>query len=304
MNVSTRLSYIVLVSILLFSLLLMETNGVLIDSKSDNEKRQEEEEKALHDAMGQQQQQYTDAPPDENDEDFSAAEVISSPHDSRGIDTPLLNQQCNTLTEKPACLGGSMPCVDNLENLLDAQHLVTKSLKSITQKDTLHKVSTSNILNVRDVPIYHFQQPGRISPQQLPFSLVLFSQLDRVSRQEILVADKSQSEDSWFLGHYWSPVVVCACELSCKDNNATTINTIPKADRFLHIGWKFSSLDIYLDVATNDGIEEASFFYALIIQPKRNDLLDIKRLEIVGFKAPTWMLLSLKNGTFIKKRDI
>jgi len=257
-----------------------------------------DEEEKEH-ALNQQKQKNDDNPPknvaeDVDDEDyFAAAEVTSNPHDSRGIEAPLPDQTCNVITEKPACLGGTMPCVDNMEALLGAQNIVTKSLEEITQKDTLHKITTTNILNVKNVPIYHFQQPGRISPQQLPFSLVLVSRLDRVPHQEIFVEDKSKREDSWFLDHYWSPVVVCACELSCNDNNTTARNNIPEADRFLHIGWKFTSL-VDQSGVTNDGGTELSSFYALIIQPKNNDKQNIKKLEIIGFKAPGWML---KNGT-------
>mmetsp|Transcript_16872 Transcript_16872/g.24719 ORF Transcript_16872/g.24719 Transcript_16872/m.24719 type:complete len:224 (-) Transcript_16872:322-993(-) len=143
-----------------------------------------------------------------------------------------------------------------------------------TQSDTLIEVTTEKILSV-PVPIYHFHQPARISNQQLPFKIVLVSDLDGSNKEGLheIPVDPVIAADSWFPGYSWTPIV---CVNNCQNP--------------VHVGWKFQS-------------PEEEFFYALIVQTKderESEAVGIGALGeaiaktfTVGTLAPEWMVDSL-----------
>jgi len=192
---------------------------------------------------------------------FSAAEesevqAISNPH-------------CSDASEKnPTCLDQGYG-----HHLFLSPHRIIVTPKA-TQSDTLIGITTKKILTV-PVPIYHFHQPARLSEVQLPFQLVLISDIDDRRGLHEIATPPAQSADSWFPGYHWLPIVYVSCEH-------------PQ-----HVGWKFTS------PTTGD------FFYALIVATSEKDKETAARVGIgaigeavaevlhIGTRAPLWMIDTL-----------
>ena len=133
------------------------------------------------------------------------------------------------------------------------------------QGDTFEKIQYKRHLSTV-VPIYHFRQPARLNEAQLPFKLVLVSNMDMDGVIDIPVP-MEQARDSWFEGFYWSVTVCHNCGSSS------------------HLGWKFTSLS------------GAESFHALIVSSfeERQGETEGARSNpvadsiLVGVEAPRWV---------------
>mmetsp|Transcript_15165 Transcript_15165/g.17438 ORF Transcript_15165/g.17438 Transcript_15165/m.17438 type:complete len:221 (+) Transcript_15165:160-822(+) len=196
----------------------------------------------------------------------TASLIFSSTEESevRAISNP----HCSRLSEDNSIL--TAHGCDH--HLLLSPHRIIVDHKA-TQPDTLIGVTTKKILSV-PVPVYHFHQPARISEKQLPFQLVLLSNIDDKTGLIEISVPHSQSIDSWFPGYQWAPIVYVSC------------------GNPLHVGWKFSS-------TTGD------FFYALIVATSEKEKATAARVGIgtigesvaeilyIGTRAPLWMIDTL-----------
>jgi len=134
----------------------------------------------------------------------------------------------------------------------------------VTQPDTLLAVKQYKYMGVQ-VPIYHFKQPDRLNPDQLPFRIIRVRSMDLSS---VVVVPHPGAHDSWFPAYYWDVLVCGGC------------------DGWKHIGWRFSP---------KGGAGEP--FYALIVEygeGKRRQadahpegVLDALT---VGVRAPAWLI--------------
>mmetsp|Transcript_18257 Transcript_18257/g.38346 ORF Transcript_18257/g.38346 Transcript_18257/m.38346 type:complete len:227 (+) Transcript_18257:37-717(+) len=167
-----------------------------------------------------------------------------------------------------AACGASASCEPSL---LLSPHRILRTPMA-TQPDTLVEVTTKKVLSV-PVPVYHFRQPARLSSAELPFRLVLVSDIDTAPAQGTLhqlPVDPEMAWDSWFPGYAWTPVVYSGCEYP------------------VHVGWKFTAVS-------------GEFFYALIIDAKEEEKgavqftvgalgeMIAESLNI-GTRAPSWMV--------------
>jgi len=207
------------------------------------------------------------------------------------------------------------PCVSNLhlfKYVLQYNNLITKVQK--TQQDTLKSISYVSVESIvsslgslpneneeseqqtdtrtnMKVPIYHFQQPKRISSHELPFQLMLVRDLASVVPHYITQVPMKHAQDSWFLNCYWSIVIICDCQTGM----------------FKHIGWKFTSLlNDDDDSHQEDGVKKLSHFYAIIVQtnttPTKHTKLNDKNthekqqqynVQVMGLNAPDWMVTNM-----------
>merc|ERR1712176_877413 len=165
-------------------------------------------------------------------------------------------------TRNPTCL---LLC--NPDKFLSPHQIIRT--RKVTQSDTLIEITLKKVLGV-PVPIYHFKQPSRLSEAELPFHLILVSDVDDKEGLHEIPVDFSNSSDSWFLTYHWTPVVCVSC------------------DRYQHVGWKF----------TRNG----DFFYALIVavEDSSSNSISIGALgEVaaealhIGTQAPKWMVDAL-----------
>ena len=226
----------------------------------------------------------------------------------------------------------STPCVYNLQQLLDRNKIIVEIKE--TQQDTLKDLRMSRIVINDDkqqqeeegqeaassesgirrsdvVPIYLFQQPSRISKTELPFYLLLVSDLDHIPEHEISIASPPHiAYDSWFIGYHWSIVLICDCS-SQSDSDSNSGGSIGRRSRppsYMQVGWKFTNNDY-----GNDS------FYALIVHPSKVDsaadgsgsaaattIVDgngdmisnnannrDEKIQIFGKNAPGWMLSNI-----------
>ena len=136
------------------------------------------------------------------------------------------------------------------------------------QSDTFLGIIIKKVLSI-PIPIYQFKQPRRLSSLELPYELVLVSDIDATIRE--VPVDLKDSMDSWFLGYHWNPIV-------CGDN--------------LHVGWKFQE---------NDGKD---YFYALIVSMKEKEdegvvvssfAEGVMDMVAIGARAPKWMVSTLSS---------
>eukprot|EP00568_Trieres_chinensis_P000996 CAMPEP_0183303910 /NCGR_PEP_ID=MMETSP0160_2-20130417/9184_1 /TAXON_ID=2839 ORGANISM="Odontella Sinensis, Strain Grunow 1884" /NCGR_SAMPLE_ID=MMETSP0160_2 /ASSEMBLY_ACC=CAM_ASM_000250 /LENGTH=221 /DNA_ID=CAMNT_0025466885 /DNA_START=32 /DNA_END=697 /DNA_ORIENTATION=- len=186
-------------------------------------------------------------------------EVIGNPHATKETE--------HTSGDRDTC-DSSSACEPKL---LLSPHRIIRTRSVATQADTLVGVETKKVLGV-PVPVYQFRQPARLSAAELPFKLILVSDIDsKVGLSEVPVDPKAAS-DSWFPGYRWSPVVCSAC------------------GNHVHVGWKFSRPD------------SGGFFYALIVEAKekRRESIVMGALGAlvgeaidVGVRAPGWMISAL-----------
>ena len=65
---------------------------------------------------------------------------------------------------------------------------------------------------------YHFRQPERLSPLQLPFKIVLVTAVDAAGISQVAVG-ALHAADSWFEGYSWSLLL-------CAD---------------MHLGWRYTA---------------------------------------------------------------
>lgn len=119
------------------------------------------------------------------------------------------------------------------------------------------------------MPIFHFKQPDRLNPKQLPFRLIRTRHIDPTGLV-IIPVDPASSYDSWFPHYKWDILVCNSC------------------DRMLHLGWRF----------TPKVAGSGDTFYALIVDyaedQRRSAEATSERgmLEelTVGVRAPAWLI--------------
>lgn len=147
----------------------------------------------------------------------------------------------------------------------------------ITQPDSLVEITTRKVLSV-PVPVYHFKQPARISAAELPFKLVLVSDIDTAPSNSLhpIPVDPAVAVDSWFIGYSWAPVIYSA---GCRSSGP------------VHVGWKFTS-----------NSQGGEFFYALIVDAQDEEKTAALRVRVgalgeaiadsltIGTRAPGWMI--------------
>jgi len=147
----------------------------------------------------------------------------------------------------------------------------------VTQPDSLIEVTTRKVLSV-PVPVYHFRQPARISAAELPFKIVLVSDIDTAPSNSLhaIPVDPAVAVDSWFVGYSWAPVIYSA---GCGSSGP------------VHVGWKF----------TNNS-RGGEFFYALIVDAQDEEKTAALRVGVgalgeaiadsltIGTRAPGWMI--------------
>jgi hypothetical protein len=174
------------------------------------------------------------------------------------------------------------PCVSNLQSIVKPEKLISTLYK--TQKDTLQGIRMVSINGGGvDVPLYQFKQPRRISDQELPFQLLLVSEMDDTPHQINVVHDMAVASDSWFPGYFWSVVVICDCS----------------ALEYRHVGWKFTSLT---DPSSSSSSSSSSdSFYALTVHSintvtKKEVATSAEAVRVFGMAAPGWMLANLKEA--------
>mmetsp|Transcript_1850 Transcript_1850/g.5601 ORF Transcript_1850/g.5601 Transcript_1850/m.5601 type:complete len:227 (-) Transcript_1850:203-883(-) len=135
-----------------------------------------------------------------------------------------------------------------------------------TQPDTLINIHRKNYMGV-EVPIYHFKQPDRLNPQQLPFKLI---RTRTINPEGLLIipVDAAAASDSWFPDYQWDILVCSSC------------------DGYQHLGWRF----------TPKLAGAGETFYALIVDYNESrrrsaeaerDLLEGLK---VGTRAPAWLI--------------
>lgn len=178
-------------------------------------------------------------------------EVIANPHDTR---------------DKGACQAGGGGVL--LNKLLEPYQLIVTPM--VTQADTLQELSYAKVLTV-PVPVYKMKQPARISAAELEFQMVLVKDLGVTSGIQEVPYPMEQALDSWFLGYYWSPLI-----MSCGNDN------------WQHVGWKFTAVP-----AANHSILESNHnklphFFALVVQLDQKKATESVRIG--GFEAPGWMV--------------
>ena len=90
------------------------------------------------------------------------------------------------------------------------------------QEDTFLRSEQKTHLGA-PVTVLHFKQPGRLSSLELPFSLVLLSDINPSGIVEV-PAPRDQARDSWFPDYAWEHFVVCA----------------QQEGAYRHLGWRFT----------------------------------------------------------------
>jgi hypothetical protein len=153
-----------------------------------------------------------------------------------------------------------------LDGFLEPAHLLIKPLP--TQKDTFQELVYHNVLTV-PVPVYRMKQPERISSSELQFQLILVKDLAKSGKALIHESpvEPEKAMDSWFLGYYWTPLL-----MSCGDES------------WQHVGWKFTAL-------RPDQSESLNEFYALMVQIDEQE--SVQGIRIGGFKAAGWMVTAI-----------
>jgi hypothetical protein len=74
---------------------------------------------------------------------------------------------------------------------------------------------------------YHFRQPERLSPLQLPFKIVIVTAVNSAGISQVPVA-ALHAADSWFVGYSWS-LLLCASPAA----HACARDT--------HLGWRYTA---------------------------------------------------------------
>jgi len=197
----------------------------------------------------------------------SEVEVIPNPH-AKTLQTERASSDTADSSSGLECSAST--CTPSL--LLSPHRIIRRVLS--TQSDTLVGIEWKKVLGV-PVPVYQFRQPARLSTSQLPFKLILVSNIDNCNGLSEIPTDPVRASDSWFLGYRWTPVVCSSCE------------------GHVHVGWKF----------VNPSGPEGDFFFALIVEAlgRRNGEgiivgtfgEKIFRTVEVGVRAPGWMISSL-----------
>jgi len=158
-------------------------------------------------------------------------------------------------------------CQPNL--LLQPHRILHTPMK--TQSDTFLGIVTKKVLSV-PIPIYQFKQPRRLSELELPYEMVLVSDIDGAAGGGLIrevPVDPKMSVDSWFVGYRWSPIM-------CGES--------------LHVGWKFEKIG-----------NPTEFFYALIVSMKKKEDESVMTaassfaeavvdMLSIGTRAPKWMI--------------
>ena len=141
------------------------------------------------------------------------------------------------------------------------------------QADTFLRVDEHRHVGV-PVPVFHFKQPARLSPKELPFGIALVTGVDERGLAHLAVPG-SLSGDSWFTDYSWDYVLMCA----------------HGAERGLHLGWR------YVRKPEARGVGPAEFV-ALIVRPDKSSeaeadgkaKMGVAQDLAVGIDAPAWML--------------
>lgn len=202
-------------------------------------------------------------------------EVIANPH-----------QQAND-NGGGTCFAGSTRAGTGmmLDKLLEPYQLIVTPM--ITQPDSLQEMSYAKILTV-PVPVYKMKQPTRISAAELEFQMVLVKGLGGGApasrRIQEVPYPMEQAMDSWFLGYYWTPLVM-SCDGGDDDDDG---------EHWQHVGWKFTAVpqNLVADDPNNDNNKKKKgklpHFYALMVQ--MDETKSREDVRVGGFKAPGWMV--------------
>jgi len=186
---------------------------------------------------------------------------------------------------------------------LAPETFLPEALTVSRQLDTFVKAEQKTHMGA-PVTVLHFKQPGRLSPLELPFSLVLLSDAVNPSGIVEVPAPRDEAQDSWFPDYAWERFVVCE----------------GGGGAYRHLGWRFTRK------ASATGAGPASFIAmivrsidrqqraaataeptpAVVIERVRvaedgssateeedNDQVDLQALEAtldVGIDAPTWLV--------------
>lgn len=211
-----------------------------------------------------------------DDKDF---EVVSDPHACKSAAAAECNRNSSPSEDDFSVRdhqSSSSSCTfakrRNLDALLKPYYLITHVMP--TQADTFRTLSHVHIMSV-PVPTYHMKQPTRLSSSELEFQLVLVKDLTPFGKsniQEVLV-DPVHARDSWFLGYYWSPLVLMQ-------------SSADEGDYHQHVGWKFTAaVDASEELSSSSSLPH---FYALMIELKQNEKEQVV-MRLAGFQAPGWM---------------
>eukprot|EP00927_Polykrikos_kofoidii_P015848 TRINITY_DN1709_c0_g2_i2.p1 TRINITY_DN1709_c0_g2~~TRINITY_DN1709_c0_g2_i2.p1 ORF type:complete len:234 (+),score=50.22 TRINITY_DN1709_c0_g2_i2:103-804(+) len=107
----------------------------------------------------------------------------------------------------------------------------------------------------REIELYHFKQPQRLSSLELSFKILPLRRIDFADVEVIEVAPKD-SLDSWFPGYAWSVIVCTRCN-------------------GLHLGWKF----------TPTSTQGEAFFGLIVDTVEGDEEVRLKSLQHLGVLA-------------------
>eukprot|EP00927_Polykrikos_kofoidii_P015850 TRINITY_DN1709_c0_g2_i4.p1 TRINITY_DN1709_c0_g2~~TRINITY_DN1709_c0_g2_i4.p1 ORF type:complete len:255 (+),score=42.85 TRINITY_DN1709_c0_g2_i4:69-767(+) len=107
----------------------------------------------------------------------------------------------------------------------------------------------------REIELYHFKQPRRLSTLELSFKILPLRRIDFADVDVIEVAPK-YSLDSWFPGYAWSVIVCTRCN-------------------GLHLGWKF----------TPTSTQGEAFFGLIVDTVEGDEEVRLKSLQHLGVLA-------------------
>jgi hypothetical protein len=96
------------------------------------------------------------------------------------------------------------------------------------------------------------------------------------NRIEVVDVDHDRAVDSWFVGYYWSPLIVHTGDGGDGRNGD-----------YQHVGWKFTAVD---DTDDNNNNQNLRHFYALMVETKDpREEQESVGIRLHGFKAPGWI---------------
>eukprot|EP00325_Prymnesiales_sp_UTEX-LB-985_P032260 CAMPEP_0174716014 /NCGR_PEP_ID=MMETSP1094-20130205/22739_1 /TAXON_ID=156173 /ORGANISM="Chrysochromulina brevifilum, Strain UTEX LB 985" /LENGTH=233 /DNA_ID=CAMNT_0015915687 /DNA_START=150 /DNA_END=851 /DNA_ORIENTATION=- len=161
------------------------------------------------------------------------------------------------------------------------------------QQDTFVRMHMRSHLG-RQVEVFTFRQPARLSHLELPFDLALVDDIDPSDIVEV-ATPPADASDSWFPDYVWSSFVVC------------TAGGVPR-----HLGWRYTrkagaigggprsfvALIVRSSEAEAEAVppaqSKAAIVEAVALPAGKEELAmeNIKPLP-VGMEAPAWMATML-----------
>jgi len=138
----------------------------------------------------------------------------------------------------------------------------------VTQSYTFSRIVHKKFMGM-DLPIYHFNQPERLSRLQLAFRILPVYTIDETGVIDIPV-EHAKGADSWFSGYTWSILVCTLCE------------------ERTHLGWRY----------TPNSSNNSQGFIGLIVSYSEStelktaagSILEDKSELAIGSPAPEWMI--------------